>query len=99
MEYTEIKQRIMTVCVLGAIFTLFVALSTVFIETNPVADMLLNSPIFQVSLIIVLWFFSPIFVSATKINTNESIRMHTFLIIGLGLLLISAAMLTTWLMR
>ena len=85
--------------IVGAIFTLIVALSELFAPSNIVANSLIHSPVFQVSLIIVLWFISPLLATATKINTNENIRTHTFFILGLGFLLIFVAILATWLIK
>ena len=95
----EIKQRFMTMCVIGAMFTLLVALSDVIIGSNSVSELMLHSPLFQVSLIIILWFISPVFASATKLDTNEYIRGHTFLILAFGLLIIFIAIAATWFMR
>lgn len=86
-------------CVIGAIFTLLVALSELIAPSNFIADLLLHSPIFGVSLFIVLWFVSPIFVSATKINTGENLRAYSLIILGIGFLLIFIAILVTWFMK
>ena len=95
----EIKQRFMTMCVIGAIFTLLVALSDVIIQSNPISELMLHSPVFQASLIIILWFISPVFASVTKIDTNENIRGHTFLILAFGLLIIFIAIAATWFIK
>ena len=95
----EIKQRIMTMCVVGAIFTLLVALSDVVLDSNPVSELMLHSPIFQAFLIVGLWFLSPVFASATKINTNEYIRGHTLIIMVFGLLICFIAIAATWLIK
>jgi len=87
----------MGMCVLGAILTLIVALSDLFFESNPVAEMWLHSPIFQISLFVVLWFLSPIFIAATNIDTNRDIRANTFVILGVGLLFIFLGLLVIWL--
>jgi hypothetical protein len=85
-------------CVLGAVFILIVSLSDILFESTPIADMLLHSPIFQISLLVILWFISPIFISITNIDENRDIRANTFVILGVGFLFIFLMLLATWLM-
>ena len=97
--YEMIKRHMFVVCGLGMILTLCATLiEYFFFGTTNVTDLLLHSPIFNITLIVFLWFIAPVFVKLTNIDIEQNVKPHTFLILGSGLLFILITILILWLM-